>query len=52
MRVDENRGKYLGIPSFWGKFKCAAMGFIKERIEQNLQGWKSCLLSQAGRSVD
>ena len=51
MRVDENPENYLGIPSFWEKSKCAAMGFIKERIEQKLQGWKSYLLSQRGREV-
>ena len=45
MMVDENPKKYLGIPSFWGKSKCAAMRFIKERIEEKLQGLKSCLLS-------
>ena len=45
MRPVDNPGKYLGIPSFWGKSKCEAMGYIKDRIVQKLQGWKICLLS-------
>ena len=51
IEVAANPGKYLGIPSFWGKSKSATMGYIKERIIQKLQGWKSCLLSQGGREV-
>ena len=40
MVIAENPRKYLRIPSFWGKSKSAAMGFIKERILQKIQNWK------------
>ena len=51
MKVADNLGKYLGIRSFWGKSKCAAMEFITERIIKKLQGWKRGLLSQGGREI-
>ncbi|OMO50989.1 reverse transcriptase [Corchorus capsularis] len=47
----EHPGTYLGIPSFWGKTKCEAMKFIKERVVQKVKGWKQNLLTQAGREI-
>lgn len=34
-----------------GKSKNEALGYIKQKIVAKLQGWKSSLLSQAGREI-
>ena len=47
----ENCGTYLGIPSFWGKTKRAAMGYIKEKILKKFTVLKRSLLSQGSRKV-
>ncbi|BFG31061.1 hypothetical protein CerSpe_173350 [Prunus speciosa] len=44
-------GKYLGLPTIWGRSKREALMYIKERIMSKIQGWKQQLLSQAGREV-
>ncbi|XP_028076555.1 uncharacterized protein LOC114278664 [Camellia sinensis] len=43
--------KYLGLPSFWGRSKSEAYGFLMEQAIQKKQGWKQNLLSQAGREI-
>jgi hypothetical protein len=42
---------YLGLPSFMGRSKMQGFAYIKERVWPKLQGWKECLLSQAGLEV-
>lgn len=37
--------KYLGIPTEWGKSTKEALGYLKERIINCVQKWKSKLLS-------
>lgn len=34
-------GKYLGIPSIWGRSKNEALGYIKNRIRDKIQGWRT-----------
>ena len=41
--------KYLGLPPIIGRGKKQAFAEIKLRIQSKLSGWKSKLLSQAGR---
>ncbi|CAL5413426.1 unnamed protein product [Camellia sinensis] len=43
--------KYLGLPTFWRRSKAEAYGFIIERVQAKLQGWKLKLLSHAGRET-
>ncbi|KAL4363103.1 hypothetical protein GQ457_04G005480 [Hibiscus cannabinus] len=43
--------KYLGIPAMWGREKKEALSFIRERIQNKLRGWKSKILSPAGRET-
>ena len=43
--------RYLGLPSFVGKWKKASFSYIKERVWRKLQGWEGKLLFQAGREV-
>lgn len=47
----ENLGKYLGLPVLWGRSKCEALNFVKERMVKKLQGWKQNVLSQASREI-
>lgn len=51
MQLWANPGKYLGVPSDWGRSKAAALNWIKERIFSKIDGWKENLLNQAGKEV-
>ncbi|CAN1794473.1 Putative ribonuclease H protein At1g65750 [Linum perenne] len=46
-----DRGKYLGMPSFVGRRKKEAFGFIKDRIWERMQTWKGRWLSTGGKEV-
>ncbi|BFG30782.1 hypothetical protein CerSpe_170560 [Prunus speciosa] len=50
-QLTDNPGKYLGLPTLWGRSKCEAMNFVKERIMSKVEGWKQKLLTQAGREI-
>ena len=45
---DSRHTKYLGLPSFIGRSKTQVFSILKERIGQNLAGWKGKLLSMGG----
>lgn len=47
----ENPGRYLGLPTEWGRNKTSTLDWIKERVMSKLQGWKKGLLNQAGKEV-
>lgn len=51
MRETDNPGKYLGLPTIWGRSKVEALHYIKERVRAKLKGWKQEVLSSAGREV-
>lgn len=42
---------YLGLPSFLNRKKSAAFGYIKERLQERLQGWDKRSLSKGGKEV-
>lgn len=43
MQLWDNPGKYLCLPTDWGRSKVSALSWIKE--------WKECLLNQAGKEI-
>ncbi|CAL2227338.1 unnamed protein product [Prunus armeniaca] len=49
--IFEDPGKYLGLPTIWGRSKKMVLAFVKDKILGKIQGWKHGLLSQAGREV-
>ncbi|OMO55679.1 reverse transcriptase [Corchorus capsularis] len=51
IREAENPGIYLGFRSTWGKTKCGALSYIKEKVEARLKSWKQQLLSLAGKEI-
>lgn len=51
MQLWDNPGKYLGLPAEWGRSKVSALSWIRERIEMKIEGWKECLLNQAGKET-
>lgn len=51
MQLWDNPGKYLGLPADWGRSKTSALHWIKERVDMKMEGWKECLLNQAGKEV-
>lgn len=51
IRAVEDLGKYLGLPTSWGRAKGEAVSYIKHRIHQKLQGWNQSVLSQVGREI-
>ncbi|CAN0907022.1 LINE-1 retrotransposable element ORF2 protein [Linum grandiflorum] len=48
---DQDFGKYLGIPSDWGKCKKDMAAGILSRMENMGQSWKSLTLSHAGKET-
>lgn len=44
-------GKYLGLPSMWGRSKKAALGYLKVEIQDKIHGWRSNTLSHSGKNV-
>ncbi|CAL9020040.1 unnamed protein product [Prunus brigantina] len=51
MTMVDDPGKYLGLPTMWGRSKKEALQFVREKLLRKLSGWKQSLLSQAGREV-
>ncbi|KAI5352872.1 Hypothetical predicted protein [Prunus dulcis] len=51
VNITENPGKYLGLPTMWGRSKREAMNFVKERMMSKVEGWKQKLLTQAGCEI-
>lgn len=47
----DSPGKYLGLPILWGRSKCEALAFVRDRVKSKVQGWKHSLLSYGGREV-
>lgn len=43
--------RYLGLPSFWRRFKVEALNFILERMKFKARSWKQNILSMAGREI-
>ncbi|XP_025681990.1 uncharacterized protein [Arachis hypogaea] len=47
----EDPGRYLGLPTRWGRSKNRALEWIKEKILDKMQGWKEKLLNQAEKEI-
>lgn len=43
--------KYFGLPTHWTKSKQQALAFVRDRILSETQGWKKCLLAEAGSEI-
>lgn len=44
-------GKYLGLPTVWGRKEKEALGYLKTRIWDKISGWRVKALNQAGTEV-
>lgn len=51
MQLWDNPGKYLGLPTDWGRSKVLALSWIKENILRKIEGWKEGLLNLARKEV-
>ncbi|XP_062080800.1 uncharacterized protein LOC133785597 [Humulus lupulus] len=51
VKLVENFGKYLGLPSFVGRNKREVFDNIRDRVWKRLKGWKRSLFSAAGKEV-
>lgn len=49
--VIHKTGKYLGIPSDWGRSKRDMFSWILGRVNSKLDGWKEKLISKGGKEV-
>lgn len=49
MQAANEHSTYLGLPSMTGKYKNAALGYLKERIKKRVQGWDARSISCAGK---
>ncbi|XP_027148760.1 uncharacterized protein LOC113749274 [Coffea eugenioides] len=45
------QSKYLGLPILIGRSKAQVFSYIRDRVNNRIQGWKEKLLSQAGKEV-
>jgi len=44
-------GKYLGIPTDWGRSKRDMFTWLLSRVQSKLEGWKEKLISKGGKEV-
>lgn len=52
IREVEDLGKYLGLPTIWGRSKKETLTYLKSWIQNKMQGWKHLLLNvTTGREV-
>ncbi|KAL6225596.1 hypothetical protein ACLB2K_004445 [Fragaria x ananassa] len=51
MKVVDDQGMYLGLPTVWGRSKVAALKYVKEKINKRIVGWNSSSLTQAGKEI-
>lgn len=49
VREAETPGKYLGMPMRMGRNKMEIFGFLKEKVQQKLQGWVNRDISTQGK---
>ncbi|XP_062020747.1 uncharacterized mitochondrial protein AtMg00310-like [Rosa rugosa] len=49
-RVDKHE-RYLGLPTFVGRNKTAAFGYLKEKLTKKVVSWREKLLSGAGKEI-
>lgn len=51
VEATKNPGKYLGLPTIWGKSKKQSLAYVRDNIFRKIEGWNQCILSPAGREV-
>lgn len=51
VREDVYPGKYIGLPTVWGRSKREALGYIKERVLKVIHGWSRKTLTFAGKEI-
>lgn len=43
--------KYLSLPVVWGRSTKEALGYLKARVRDKINGWRTKILNQAGKDV-
>ena len=51
IKAVSNLGTYFSIPSFRGKIKCLAFGYVLDRVKEKLKCWKQQALSYGGKEI-
>ncbi|XP_062013825.1 uncharacterized protein LOC133730210 [Rosa rugosa] len=51
MKVVDDLGRYLGLPTIWGRLKRKALAFVKDAVKNKVDGWKQAMLSHAGKET-
>jgi hypothetical protein len=51
INVEARNENYLGLPVYMGQSKTQTYGYLKEKVSQQIQGWKEKLLSKAGKGI-
>lgn len=41
VKNDNDPGNYLGVPVLWGRSKCEALSFVRDKVVKKVQGWNS-----------
>ncbi|XP_071933588.1 uncharacterized mitochondrial protein AtMg00310-like [Coffea arabica] len=48
---EAHSGKYLGLPMTIGRAKNQVFGYLKDKVNSKLQGWKHKMLNQRGKAI-
>ncbi|KAF7151640.1 hypothetical protein RHSIM_Rhsim02G0183800 [Rhododendron simsii] len=51
IRIETQRGKYLGLPSIIDKFKMEVFKYVSDRVLDRLKSWRDSTLNPAGKEV-
>ncbi|XP_062020902.1 uncharacterized protein LOC133737340 [Rosa rugosa] len=51
MRAVLNPGRYLGLPTIWGRSKVSALSYVKVSIEKKISSWGQSSLSYANKET-
>lgn len=51
VNATEDHGAYLGLSSYISRKKKVVFNYIRDKVQQRLQGWHSKMLSRAGKEI-
>ncbi|XP_031124312.1 uncharacterized protein LOC116027022 [Ipomoea triloba] len=51
VRISDNLGKYLGLPSFLGRNKSVTFRFLEQKLKERLDSWCYKFISRVGKDV-
>lgn len=47
----DDKTKYMGLPNTLGRNKSVILGYLKNRLQDKIQGWDKKMLSKGGNEI-